>query len=75
MMPFIGFPRRTIVGPVWLRLATPDGASLRSELERLLNLKFDALLAAHGTYLLEGAHAGVHRAVEDAFAAQAKPAA
>jgi hypothetical protein len=75
MMPFIGFPRRTIVGPVWLRLATPDGASLRSELERLLNLKFDALLAAHGTYLPEGAHAGVRRAVEDAFAAQAKRAA
>ena len=68
IMPFIGFPRRTIVGPFWLKLATPEGSSLQSEFERLLTFKFDALLAAHGTFLRQGARVGVRRAVDEAFA-------
>ena len=67
-LPFIGFPRTTIVGPVWLRAATPPGASLRADFERLLALDFDALLAAHGTFLKTGAHEAVARAVAKAFA-------
>jgi hypothetical protein len=68
MMPFIGFPRRTILGPIWLKAATPDGATLKGEFERLASLKFDALLAAHGTFLAKGAHASVRRAIDEAFA-------
>ena len=41
----------------------PAGGSLRGEFERLLELDFDALLAAHGTWLPAGAKAGVRRAV------------
>ena len=66
-MPFIGFPRTTVLGPFWLRMMTPEGGSLRGEFDRLLELDFDALIAAHGTYLPSGAKAGVRRAVEKAF--------
>ena len=50
-MPFIGFPRTTVLGPFWLKMMTPAGGSLRGEFHRLLELEFDALIAAHGTYL------------------------
>lgn len=67
LMPLIGFPRRTIVGPFWLKLATPAGGNLRPEFERLLTLEFDALLAAHGTFLARDARAAVQRAVDAAL--------
>ena len=66
-MPFIGFPKTTILGPFWLKMMTPEGGSLRTEFDRLLELDFDALIAAHGTYLPSGAKAGVRRAVEKAL--------
>ena len=68
-MPFLGFRRSTVVGPVWLKAMTPAGASLRGEFERLLELDFDMLLAAHGTWLSSGAKAGVRDAVARAFEA------
>ncbi|MEM7412707.1 MAG: hypothetical protein AAF430_20920 [Myxococcota bacterium] len=68
MMPFIGFPKTTIVGPVWLKIMTREGQSLEGEFRRLLELDFDALIAAHGSFLPTGAHAGVRRAVDKAFA-------
>ncbi|MXW48680.1 MAG: hypothetical protein F4X81_10090 [Gammaproteobacteria bacterium] len=66
-MPFIGFPKTTVVGPIWLKRMTPPGASLQSEFERLLELDFDALLSAHGTFLNHDAKASVRRAVARAF--------
>ena len=66
-MPFIGFPKTTVLGPFWLKMMTPAGGSLRGEFHRLLELEFDALIAAHGTYLPAGAKAGVRRAVDKAF--------
>ncbi|MBI3438490.1 MAG: hypothetical protein HY054_07555 [Proteobacteria bacterium] len=66
-MPFIGFPKRVIIGPIWLQRATTINASLRPEFDRLLKMKFDALFAAHGTYLAKGAHAGVRAAVDATF--------
>ena len=36
MMPFIGFPKRMLVGPIWLKIMTPDGGNLKPEFERLL---------------------------------------
>jgi hypothetical protein len=67
-MPFIGFPRTTIVGPIWLKMMTPAGASLQSEFERVLRWDFDSLLSAHGSYLATGAHAAVEAAVKRRFA-------
>ena len=68
-MPFIGFPKTTVLGPFWLKMATPGDGSLRGEFDRLLELDFDALIAAHGTYLPSGAKAAVRRAVDNAFGA------
>ncbi|MGI9591645.1 MAG: hypothetical protein ACR2P8_09780 [Myxococcota bacterium] len=67
LMPWIGFPKTTLVGPTWLKLMTPEGGSLDSEFRRLLTLEFDQLLSAHGSLLREGAHAAVERAVNKAF--------
>jgi len=67
LMPFIGFPRETIVGPIWLKYQTPEGETLEPEFRRLLGLRFDSLLAAHGTLIASGAHAAVERAVDKAF--------
>ena len=66
-MPFIGFPKTTVVGPIWLKRMSPPGASLQSEFERLLELDFDALLSAHGTFLNHDAKAAVQKAVASAF--------
>ncbi len=63
LMPFIGFPKRAVVGPFWLKLMTPEGKSLRGEFDRLLKHEFDALLSAHGSFLPSGAHAAVAEAV------------
>ncbi len=67
MMPLIGFPRTTVVGPIWLKIMTPEGASLKSEFERLLTLDFDRLLSAHGSLLTSGAKNSVAKAVRKAF--------
>ena len=67
LMPFIGFPKTTIVGPVWIKLMTPEGQSLRSEFNRLMELEFDALISAHGSFLSSGAKPAVKKAVEKAY--------
>jgi hypothetical protein len=67
VMPRIGFPKTTVVGPIWLKLMTPPGDSLKSEFERLLTLDFDRLLSAHGSLLTSGAKASVAAAIRRAF--------
>ncbi len=67
VMPRIGFPKSTIVGPIWLKLMTPENASLELEFKRLLKLKFDKLLSAHGTFLEKNAHVAVRLAIEETF--------
>lgn len=67
LMPFIGFPKTTLIGPIWLQAMTPAGGSLRADFERLLEWRFDSLLSAHGSFLATGAHAAVRGAVDKAF--------
>ena len=67
LMPRIGFPKTTIIGPYWLKLMTPEGSSLESEFKRLLELDFDKLLSGHGTFIAEGARGAVKKALENAF--------
>ncbi|MBW2420473.1 MAG: hypothetical protein JRH19_18170 [Deltaproteobacteria bacterium] len=67
VLPLIGFPKTTLVGPIWLKFMTPEGGSLKSEFERLLSLDFDRLLAAHGSLLDGGARDAVAAAVRKAF--------
>lgn len=64
VMPWIGFPRTTVVGPFWLKLMTPPGTSLRAEFDRLLaTFDFEGLVSAHGSLLASGAKASVAAAV------------
>jgi len=67
ILPRIGFPKTTVIGPFWLKKFTPDGSDLKSEFDRLLELEFDSLLAAHGTFLKTGAKAAVTKAISKAF--------
>jgi hypothetical protein len=67
LLPFIGFPKTTVLGPIWLKEMTSDGASLESEFRRLAGMKFAHLLSAHGSLLRDDAHASVERAIERAF--------
>jgi len=67
IMPVIGFPRKTLIGPVWMKLLVQDREGMKGEFERLLQLDFDQLLSAHGTFLAKGAHAEVERAFEKMF--------
>lgn len=67
MMPFIGFPKTTLIGPFWMKLMTGKGDKLEDEFQRLLQWQFDTLLSAHGTLLETGAHAAVTAAVARAY--------
>ena len=67
MMPFIGFPKKALVGPFWLKNLTKEGGSIQPDFDRLLNFEFDALVSAHGTPLMQGAHEAVRQAVDRAF--------
>ena len=67
LMPLIGFPKTTIVGPIWVKMMTPEGGNLESEFRRLLELEFDQLLSAHGSLLETGAHEACERAVDKMF--------
>lgn len=70
MLPFLGFSKTTLIGPIWLKLMTPEGGSLKDNFTRLLALSFDSVIAAHGTFRASGAHEGVRLAVEKAFRAE-----
>ena len=75
MMPRIGFPKRTLVGPFWLKMMTPEDGSLKCDFDRLAALDFDHLLSAHGTLVPTGAKEQVRRAIDLAYAdADGKPA-
>jgi hypothetical protein len=67
LMPLIGFPKKMIIGPLWLKFMTPEGGTLKDEFQKLLNLKFDALLSAHGSFLPSGAHAAVSGAFDSVY--------
>ena len=49
---------------------TPENGSLEEEFRRLLKLRFDKLLTAHGTFLAGEAHSAVKNAIEKAFMAK-----
>lgn len=65
--PFIGFPNKTVIGPIWLKGAVTDQDGMKSEFRRLLQLDFDQLLSAHGAFLNSGAKAEVEDAFEKTY--------
>jgi len=66
-MPLMGFRRRLMIGPLWLKYMTKAGGSMRPDFERLAELEFDALIAAHGIPLMSGAKDATRAAIQDAF--------
>jgi len=66
-LPLMGFRKTLLIGPLWLKYMTKEGGSLRPDYERLAQLKFDALISAHGTPMMSGAHAATRAAIAHAF--------
>ena len=66
-MPFAGFPNDTIIGPVWVKMLEADPAVLQKDFERMLQLDFDQMIAAHGVFLEQGARDEIAAAVEKMF--------
>ena len=71
MLPLMGFPNRTILGPIWMKIMVTDRDGMRREFERLLELDFDQLLSAHGVFLAQNAKAEVRAAYEATFSGSA----
>ena len=67
VVPFIGIKLNTGISPIWKKAMTREGGSLRPDFERLLELEFDHLIAAHGALCRGGAKARVREAVDRAF--------
>ncbi|NND54825.1 MAG: hypothetical protein HKN56_07630 [Gammaproteobacteria bacterium] len=65
MMPFMGFPLRMLIGPLWLKAMTPEGGSLLPDFEYIAGLPFRHLIPGHGSVCRDDAH----RKVQDAVAA------
>jgi len=67
MLPRVGFPRKTLIGPIWMKVAVTDRDGMKSEFRRLLALDFDRLLSAHGVFLPGNAKKEVEGAFKDMF--------
>lgn len=67
ILPFISFPKTTLVVPIGVKLMTPEGGNLEGEFRRLFQLDFDQLLSAHDSFRASGAHAACERAVNKKF--------
>lgn len=60
----MGFFTPCVIGPIWLKMVTPAGGSVRADFDRVLALDFDNLISAHGTPKLGGAKEALARNVE-----------
>jgi hypothetical protein len=67
LMPLIGFPKKTIIGPIWMKNMVTDRNGIREDFRRLLELDFDQLLSAHGVFLPRGAKLEVENAFDAVF--------
>ena len=67
LLRLMGFKLKLLIGKPWLKRVTPAGSSMRGDFEALLKLEFDSLVAAHGTPLLNNAHAKLSAVVSETF--------
>lgn len=67
LMPMIGFPNKTIIGPIWVKKMVIDYAATVEEFRALLELDFDQLLAGHGTFVANNARAELRSAFKQMF--------
>jgi len=66
LMPLLGFGRRMLIGPIWLKYLAKSGSTVKPDFLRLVELPFDALISAHCTPLMTGAKAAVRMAIDKA---------
>jgi len=67
LLPLIGFTQETLIPKMWMKLAVDNQEGIKEEFNRLLDLDFNQLLAAHGTFVEKGAKEEVKRAFDDKF--------
>jgi len=72
MMPFMGFGKGVIIGPLWLKAMTPQGGSLEEDFRRLVEWPFDTLISGHGQVCSGSAHDQALAVVDTVFASGAK---
>lgn len=64
----MGFLRRPAqIGPPWRKMMTPDEGTLRPDFERLANLDFAHIVAAHGRPLMNTAKRDLRATIEATF--------
>jgi len=63
----MGFKKELLIGKPWIKRVTPKGESMQGDFERLLNLDFDHLIAAHGTLLRDNAKPALQQVVAKTF--------
>lgn len=68
----MGFRLGLFIGGPWLKRVTPQGQSMQANFARLLQLDFDALVAAHGTVLSTNAKKQLISVVQRTFSAKKK---
>jgi len=67
VLPLLGFTQETIIPKMWIKMAVEDQEGIKAELQRLLELDFDQLLAGHGTFVAKNARAEVQHAFDNKF--------
>lgn len=68
----MGFRLGLFIGGPWLKRVTPQGQSLNADFESLLQLEFDALIAAHGAFLSTDAKRQLKAVVQQTFSSNKK---
>ena len=63
----MGFKKELLIGKPWIKRVTPKGESMREDFERLLDLDFDHIIAAHGTLLRGNAKPTLQQVVTNTF--------
>ena len=63
----MGFRLGLFIGGPWLKRVTPKSASLKNDFDRLLQLDFQHLVAAHGTILIKSAKEELIKVVKKQF--------
>ena len=63
----LGFKIGVNIGPPWLKRVTAKGTSLKADFEKLLELDFDSIVAAHGLLMQSGAKQALKQEVSRVF--------
>ena len=63
----LGFKTGLNIGPPWIKRVTAKGITLKTDFEKLLELDFDSILAAHGLPMRSGAKQALKEEIHRVF--------